>query len=449
MYIDKIEITNIRAIEHFTMTFKQHAGWHVLIGDNGAGKSTIIRSLALAMLNVEDIFAARLDWNDWLKKGREEGIITVGIVPNEKYESTKTDVINKITLGSSVNFDSSKEHILVNVPPSLIEVIYRNKKTYTTMLPLIPDNIAQKILQYSKSITNDIGAVSQNSAWFSVAYGPFRRFSGGNSEKESLFQTNPKLGAHLTAFGEDVALTEALAFIRELYIQKIDRKSSGKELAGIERFVNNSNLLQPGVIIEKIDSTGVFFRDANGNTVPATQLSDGYRSILSLTFEMFHEMIRLFGEEEVFKNVSQGEMTIDVPGVVLIDEADAHLHPTWQTRIGQWFVEHFPNIQFIVTTHSPLICRACEKGSIWRLAAPGSDEESGEITGVQRDRLIYGNVLEAYGTEAFGENVSQSQEGIDMGERLAHLNMRSFQGLLTENERTELFGLKAKLPTAG
>lgn len=395
MYIDKIEITNIRAIEHFTMMFKEHAGWHVLIGDNGAGKSSFIRAVALMLVGDED-GALRLNLEEWPRNITRDSRIQLVI------DNPKTEVY--------------------------LEIPHYNA-----------------LLGYMSSAAGDIALKKE----FSMAFGPFRRFTGGTTGWESVYKAYPKVGAHLTAFGEDVALTEALSFIRELYIQKIDKKADGKALEGIIRFVSESGLLQPTVIIDKVDSDGVFFRDANGSIVPATQLSDGYRSILSLTFEVFREMIRLFGAGKVFENVSQGKMTIDVPGVVLIDEADAHLHPTWQTRIGQWFVEHFPNIQFIVTTHSPLICRACEKGSIWRLAAPGSDEESGEITGIQRDRLIYGNVLEAYGTEAFGENVSQSQEGLDMGERLAYLNMRSFQGLITEAERAELFDLKAKLPTAG
>jgi predicted ATPase len=397
MYIDKIEITNIRAIEHFTMTFKQHAGWHVLIGDNGAGKSSFVKAMAVCLIG-DETPAVRENMFEWQRNISVNGEIIADFI-NPK-------IVTKI------------KFLSMGVPA------------------------------HTGAITSSI-AGNPFKQEFSMAFGPFRRFTGGRTEDAGIFKSHPKAAAHLSAFGEDVALTEALTFIRELYIQKIDNKSNGEELAGIERFVNESSLLQSGVKIEKIDSTGIFFRDANGSTVPATQLSDGYRSILSLTFEMFREMIRLFGAEKVFENISQGKMTIDVPGVVLIDEADAHLHPTWQTRIGHWFVEHFPNIQFIVTTHSPLICRACEKGSIWRLAAPGSDEESGEITGTQRDRLIYGNVLEAYGTEAFGENVSQSEAGKGMGERLAYLNMRSFQGLITEAERTELFALKAKLPTAG
>ena len=66
-------------------------------------------------------------------------------------------------------------------------------------------------------------------------------------------------------------------------------------------------------------------------------------------------------------------------GVAAIDEIDAHLHPAWQQRIGDWFVEHFPETQFFVTTHSPIICRAARRGSVWLLPVPGSDEQPRRI----------------------------------------------------------------------
>ena len=172
-------------------------------------------------------------------------------------------------------------------------------------------------------------------------------------------------------------------------------------------------------------------------------MSDGYRSVLSMTIDIIRFLIETYGVEKVFPNKTQ--VTIDLPGVVLIDEVDAHLHPTWQTRIGQWFTKYFPNIQFIVTTHSPLVCRACENGSIWRLAAPGSSNESGEITGTYKKRLIYGNVLDAYGTEVFGENVSISEESDDKMNRLTLLNNKSIQGETSDAEEQELSELKSFL----
>ena len=148
-----------------------------------------------------------------------------------------------------------------------------------------------------------------------------------------------------------------------------------------------------------------------------------------------------------------GKHIISLPGVVLIDEIDAHLHPTWQTRIGQWFTKYFPNLQFIVTSHSPLICRGCVdesgklNGSIWRLAAPGSDESSGILNDTDRDRLLYGNVLDAYGTGVFGTTTSRSKKGNIKMNRLAELNVKSMIGLLSEKDEHEMQELKTIFPT--
>lgn len=133
--------------------------------------------------------------------------------------------------------------------------------------------------------------------------------------------------------------------------------------------------------------------------------------------------------------------------MVIIDEIDAHLHPTWQTKIGQWFTTNFPNIQFIVTTHSPLVCRACENGSIWRLAAPGSLNKSEQITGIDKDRLIFGNVLDAYGTEVFGKSITISEQGNIKRNRLGELNIKSIMGEdIPDSEQKELEELKEIFP---
>lgn len=135
--------------------------------------------------------------------------------------------------------------------------------------------------------------------------------------------------------------------------------------------------------------------------------------------------------------------------MVLIDEIDAHLHPEWQRQIGFWFVEHFPNIQFIVTTHSPLVCQAASKGSIWRLPAPGSEESSYRITRESEEwkRLVYGDILEAYSTDLFGENIDRSEEAQEKFERVGELSVKELDAPLTPAEETEMAELMAELPS--
>ena len=414
MYIQKVEIKNIRSISHFEMDFPKPAGWHVLIGDNGAGKSTIIRSIAIALIGEKDAQAlsAFEDFSNWLHPNGTKATVVLSVQRDNEFDKP---IYNKKqpTAESIIN----------------IERVNGNGKV----------NVSGKVTP-----NNAVWGDNSNSGWFVAAYGPFRRLRGSVDTFTYLTNSRPRLGACLTVFRDDVALTHLTPWLKDLVLDAPKKPKAKSIIENIVNFINNAQLLPNGAILsDDIDSEGIKLNDANGVPVSLYDMSDGYRSVLSMTIDIIRFLIETYGTEKVFPNTKQE--IIGLPGVVLIDEVDAHLHPTWQTRIGQWFTKYFPNIQFIVTTHSPLVCRACENGSIWRLAAPGSSNESGEITGTYKKRLIYGNVLDAYGTEVFGENVSISEESNDKMNRLTLLNNKSIEGETSDAEEQELSELKSFL----
>jgi predicted ATP-binding protein involved in virulence len=65
----------------------------------------------------------------------------------------------------------------------------------------------------------------------------------------------------------------------------------------------------------------------------------------------------------VFPNVPEKELTHQ-PAIVFIDELDAHLHPAWQQKIIPLLRGNFPNVQFFVTAHSPLVIAGCREGEV-------------------------------------------------------------------------------------
>jgi hypothetical protein len=196
-------------------------------------------------------------------------------------------------------------------------------------------------------------------------------------------------------------------------------------------------------IIHAITNETVFVKDGNGHIVSLDQLGDGYRSALSITLELVRQMFALYGLPLMVGAMMDKGGIINAPGVVMIDEIDAHLHPSWQRDIGCWLTKHFPNVQFIVTTHSPLLCRAIVsdsgylQGSVWRLPTPGSDEKFRRIEGEELDALAYGDVLDAFGTELFGTHVTRSDVGFKKLGRLAELNRAALDRTLTAAEKTE------------
>ncbi len=423
MYLNKIHIKNIRSIADFEMKFPNPAGWHVIIGDNGAGKSTIVRSISLGIIGPNDSKALRLNLNDWVSRNNNQEIGTIALTVKKHNQDSK--------VGQSRPLTRPFEAVLS----------IKKKESYRYSLEGGKDAAFKNIW-------------SNANGWFSCAFGPFRRFTGGEKEWMKVYYSDPRAAAHLSVFGEDVALTEAIDWLKSLHIKSLERstyhQSSENEsdiLSSLKAFLNEGGLLPHGAKLDSISSEGVFFTDGNGANIDVAQMSDGYRSILSLTFELIRQMVRAYGQQEVFKNFKKGDFTIHLPGVVLIDEIDAHLHPSWQARIGEWFLKVFPGIQFIVTTHSPLICRASEKGTIWRLRAPGRETSSGEITGTEKEKLIYGNVLDAYGTELFGRKITRSESATLKLNKLSSLNVKSTFGKLEKDEELEQEQLRKIFPS--
>lgn len=417
MYLTKISLKNVRSLKSITWEIEQDQcpGWHVIIGDNGSGKSTFLKAISLILI-FNQFDALRQNSNEWLNRNAENGHINIELLRDTEHDyfTGKGSTPKKKLLPLKVEFSRSSNKVII-------------KKEKSTLDP-------------SRYIWGETVK-----GWFSAAYGPFRRFSGGDKDYQKLFYSHPRLAAHLSIFGEDVALGESIEWLKKLQFKNLESPSEDSLINTLISFINNTELLPHGTKINKISSEGVEFIDGNRCPLLVEELSDGYRSILSMTFEMIRQLAQVYDVNQIFGG--EDNARIIAPGVVLIDEIDVHLHPTWQKQIGIWFCKYFPNIQFIVSTHSPIICQAATKGTVYRLPRPGSDDCGQMITGQNRDRLLYGNVLDAYGTELFGENVTRSEISQQKQTRLAQLNQKARYEQLTEEERQEHQTLQAMMPS--
>ena len=122
-----------------------------------------------------------------------------------------------------------------------------------------------------------------------------------------------------------------------------DDEAKKKKEVGIAAI---NSLLPEGVEFDSISGEGRIYFNINGTIVPTTSLSDGYRSVLALSGDLVWRLLNTFPDSP---------NPLHEEGVVLIDELDIHLHPKWQRSIAELLRGQFPNIQFIVATHSPLI----------------------------------------------------------------------------------------------
>ena len=388
MHLRSIHIENLRSIRELEWTFDvgHEPGWHVVLGNNGSGKSSVLRAIVLGLLRELDVEQQlRQDTARWVRRGAE------------KYE---------------IRLEMSGFHTSRSSDPKSMEERWKRH--------------------------------------FSSSFGPFRRLGSRHRAKPEVSAT---VARHLSLFGENDELADGLEWLKDLEFRAGWAREHGTEsteqaaalLPRVRAFINETGLLPFGARLGDITPDGVQFVDGSGIELAVEELSDGYRSTIGMTFELIRQLAEHYGANEIWS--SERPPMITAAGIVLIDEVDAHLHPSWQREIGGWFTSWFPNIQFIVTTHSPLICQAAERGSILRLPDPGQDEAPRVVTGLERERLLFGNVLDALATDSFGRVPTRSDAGRRKLERLAELNQKSLREGLDESELDEREHLLEMLPT--
>lgn len=107
------------------------------------------------------------------------------------------------------------------------------------------------------------------------------------------------------------------------------------------------------VVLDSFDDQSFYFITPTNpsKSIPIEALSEGFKSTFVWLFDMLLRIVTRGGN---LKNAHK------IHGIVLLDEIDLHLHPMWQRTILAELHKLFPNIQFIVTTHSPFVAQAAK-----------------------------------------------------------------------------------------
>ena len=199
MHIAKIEIENVRSLGKLSWAVPEDRamGWHVVLGDNGAGKSSFLKSICLALVGASEAGALRQPWGDWLTHGQDSGKIALEIGWNSDFDSFS---------GKGMTPNSG------SVLPVEVQFV-RDKESLAPHVELTN-------VETSPSATRHIW--NGGKGWFAVSYGPFRRFTGGDPQTEKMFYSMPRLARHLSLFDERVALTECLDWLKSLKFKELE-----------------------------------------------------------------------------------------------------------------------------------------------------------------------------------------------------------------------------------
>ncbi|MFJ4190361.1 AAA family ATPase [Kitasatospora sp. NPDC089509] len=404
MYVTRLRLDGVRGFYgarccdlDFTRPDGKLEGWTVLAGRNGSGKTTLLRAIALALAGPRRASQLDEEVEDYLSYRVSQGRVELSLTTDPEAD-----------LGAP---GSSEQHT--------VKVVWEPDRE-----PLNPEDEPPTGVRFipdpGGKITNLLWSPSPPAGWFHAAYGPFRRFAG-----TGLFERNAQIpdraGAMRTLFEESWALTESVDWLISVYLRGLEGEPDANALLEGVLALLNDGLLPENFRVEKVTSRGLWLRRTNGDgpLIPLRRISDGLRTVTALVLDIVRQMHAAYGRLNVHHSGSL--RYLPYPGVVLIDEVDAHLHVSWQQNIGEWFKSHFPRVQFIVTTHSPYICQAADPNGLIRL--PSLDEFAApEIV----DEKVFGTVVYGTGDDAvlsdfFGLESPFSPRAEELREELADL----------------------------
>jgi predicted ATPase len=345
MYVDEIRIENFRTFRRAQIELlhpdrspaelKRTFGVDVLypninlvLGNNGLGKSAFLKALGLCCLGptVGDagIFPYRF-------VRREPGMADV---PTEVKRRLK---VSKPRFGPSTRARLEARlvpHDQDGVRPSIQRIESHVRIERRGDVESLAFALPAK-REWDRIFSDD------NDAFFCAGYGANRR----TEERESFDPGARRRAGTARAqrlrsiFEEQATLVPLAAWLPALAARNKGRYS---QVVSLLRAITGANHYRFTGELEK----GEYLFEKDGQLVPFPALSDGYRAFFGWLGDLLYH---------VCMTAPSGKKLNENRGLILIDEIDLHLHPSWQIEVLPRLSQELPNIQFIVTSHSPLI----------------------------------------------------------------------------------------------
>lgn len=424
MYLRKHRVQNVKLLRDVVVDFVRPDGtprmWTVFVGENRLCKTTLLQTIAATACGVD----------------RGTQLVTDVI-------ASWPDLRNPIALAIESDFGFSAERHEERRYPGL-DPRPAAAPTLRSSLKLAPEK--RVFTGQSAYLTGDgsdqdpltSARIDELPDWFVAGYGPSRLLPSAARAPQAVDPTldrlRPLFGGALigTGFIELLGGDLGRAFARVLKSVFVDGMLlphvTDLELRGRGGIRSAKDLIESQRFeMDLADAKGKKIR------VPATWLSQGYQSLIAWLAD-FVGYILLEGGADV----SADEME----GVVLIDELDLHLHPTWQVQLVPLLKRVFPRLQFIATTHSPMVLPGLTQDEVFVL----SQDKDGSVVATQASQspqLLTGSEL--YGS-FFGLNQLYPS---DLGDKLQQYINLATDPLRTDEEQGKMEKLRGELEAAG
>lgn len=376
-----ITIKNFRCYEEKSIEFRR--GVNLLIGDNSVGKTSLLQACNFVInaffsgYSDENTVWISADNNDFRSTGIAEQSVEIIFHPGEwDFPVISTPI------GESYSLDINED----------LTIEKKSKKSsrnrITGLIPL--RNYASNMKLWSHIILKDKSIQQINSlpvyACFTTEdiHSTFKL----NQNKFKTYIQKPSFGYY--GCFDCRGLLEC--WIKRLLVLK-EAQRGDEEINSVRNAIIDALGPKGCNIINGMDirhnEGKVYFKFVDGRESESALLSDGYRRLVNIVMDIAFRCALLnkamFGDQ-CYKHTH---------GTVIIDEIDEHLHPALQVRVLKALQDTFPKIQFIVSTHAPLVMSSVE---------PRKDEKGNDINVVYKLEYSDGKYshkeLNIYGMDA-------------------------------------------------
>jgi predicted ATP-binding protein involved in virulence len=386
MYIKRIVLKNIRCFENLEISFDKNGQSALILGDNGDGKSTLLKSLAMGLCDESSAAGLQRELpGELVRKSSKRGMIILEL------EGKKGKYKIQTSIKSLKAFERVQQTVYLN-----------GKKSNQNLFPW-----------------QDI---------FVCGYGPGRQTKGTDDLDEYI-----AIDAVYTLFRYYEPLQNPELAVWRLVEKARRRAGSDREkqadyakqmLEQIRELLKHVlNLDQKDEVF--ITPTGIEIKGHWGRNKLST-LGDGYRATVTWVMD--------FLSWRMLSGKSLDPLTMS--GIVLVDEIEQHLHPRWQINIMKLLQEAFPRIQFIATTHSPLVASGSEHCAVYALKQ-GQKEIIKSVYGWLAEDVYYEMGLTAGSRPPDFQNKVLNE--------FKKLSLKKIKGTASKYENKRLSGLRKKL----
>lgn len=354
MFLKKLSLRDIRCFREADLSFDEpQAGnrkWTVLLGENGSGKSTVLKATALALAGSDALAELTVDPDFWIRSGADSGSIKLAIETAEGEERV-----------IALEFRRNE---------GISSFIARSRET---LEPL------ERALAHSQRSYPVFG------------YGASRRLAPDASVGSSARPSRSVRAQSVASLFHRYADLNSL----ESWAMNLDYRSDGAHLDVVRQVLSD---FLPEISFSHIDKRReqLIFDTPDGE-VPLSQLSEGYQNVAAWVGDLLYQVTSTFEDYN---------SPLDARGLLIIDEVDLHLHPIWQKRLLDFLDKRLPRMQLLVTTHALVTAQQSPLGALHYCVR----RETGPM--IERFTPDPGKLLlhQLLATEAFGQMSDESLE---------------------------------------